>query len=71
MVMPRFGAQEMREKVVIESGGGQNLLTSSEMWTVPRVGETFKVGGKAYTVKSVEHNITVNVDEHLILVRVE
>jgi hypothetical protein len=72
MATPTSGAQrEMQEKIVVESATGQKLLTSGEMRTVPRVGESFKIGGEEYTVNSVEHSITDDLKNHLIRIRVD
>jgi len=73
MATPTSRAQkEMQQKIaIIESATGQNLFTSSEMRTLPRVGETFKIGGKEYTVNGVEHSITDDPKNHLILIHVD
>jgi hypothetical protein len=72
MATPTSGAQrEMQEKIVVESATDENLFTSSEMRTVPRVGETFKIGDEEYTVNSVEHSITDDLKNHLIRIRVD
>jgi len=72
MATPTSGAQrEMQEKIVVESATDEHLFTSSEMRTVPRVGETFKIGGKEYTVNTVEHSITDDLKNHLIRIRVD
>jgi hypothetical protein len=72
MATSTVGAQRgMLEQVVVQRVSGQNLFSSSEMRTVPRVGETFNIGGQEYFVKRVEHSITNDQKEHQIWIHVE
>jgi hypothetical protein len=61
----------MQPKIVFETPSGQNLLVTSEMRYMPRVGETVKISGKSYTVRSIEHSITDDLTGHLISILVQ
>ena len=61
----------MQPKIVFETPSGQNLLVTSEMRYMPRVGELIKIAGKSYTIKSIEHSITDDLTGHLILILVQ
>jgi hypothetical protein len=61
----------MQPKIVFETPTGQNLLVTSEMRYMPRVGESFKIAGKSYTVKSIEHSIAADLTGHLISILVQ